>query len=269
MNTIIHRDSDRGTHPMRKNLLLAALSCLALLAAARPARADETHMLGQDTSLTLGYKLWLNTWETSISGAPGTNHVIALTKGIDATSIPNLSLKHGNWLLSGSYLVTGNYNFPSYQERFNNGLGNNVNFTASRTEADVNLGYYFTPNLVATVGYKNVEQKYTAYVNGANLGDSKTHYNGVTAGVGGAAGIGAGFALYGNAAGGLMAASYTPSSGNKQTALYEASEVGVAWHHGGFGTSLGYKFQYLTTRTPGNVSADVTRGYMLGLSYTF
>jgi hypothetical protein len=139
----------------------------------------------------------------------------------------------------------------------------------SRTEADINAGYYLTPNLVATLGYKNVEQKYTFAVNGVTFAPTKTHYNGVTAGIGGSAGIGAGFALYGNAAGGLMAATYTPSSGNAQTAFYEASEVGFAWHRGGFGTSLGYKFQYLTTHTPSNVSADVTRGYMLGLNYTF
>ena len=51
---------------MRKNLMLVALSCLAVLAAV-PARADETHMLGENTSLTVGYKLWLNTWEWHIT----------------------------------------------------------------------------------------------------------------------------------------------------------------------------------------------------------
>lgn len=248
--------------------MLAALACLALLAA--PARAEETHALGPNTSLTIGYKLWLNTWETAITGPSGTNHVTALTNGINAASIPNLSLAYKDFFLSGSYLVTGTYHFPSYQDRFaGGGLSNNVSFDASRKETDLNLGYKITPNVYASLGYKNVEQKYTQFVNGANFGDSKTHYNGVTAGIGGGAGIGAGFSLYGNGAGGLMAATYTPSSGNAQTALYEAMEVGVAWRHGGFGTSLGYKFQYLTTRTPGNVSADVTRGYMLGLNYSF
>ncbi|MDE2140909.1 MAG: hypothetical protein KGJ84_00685 [Elusimicrobia bacterium] len=263
------RNSDRGLNPMRKNLMLAALSCLVLLAAAVPSRADETHMLGKDLSMTVGYKLWINTWETAIGGASGTNHVIALTKGYDATSVPNLSFKYRNWLLSGSYLVTGDYQFPSYQERFNNGLGNNVSFTASRTETDVNAGYYATPNLVLTLGYKNVEQKYKESVNGTSYPATKTHYNGVTAGLGGSAGIGHGFAMYGNAAGGLMSNTYTPSSGNAQTAFYEASEVGFAWHNGGFGTSIGYKFQYLTTHGGTNVSADVTRGYMLGMNYTF
>jgi hypothetical protein len=267
----ITRNSDRGLNPMRKNLMLAVLSCLALVAAAAPARADETHMLGENTSLTLGYKLWLTTWETAIGGPSGTNHVTALTKGTDATSVPNLSLKYKNWLISGSYLVTGDFHFPSYQDvRANGTLGPNVAFTASRTETDLNVGYYVTPNLVATVGYKNVEQKYTEYDNGVLAGPaSKTHYNGVTAGLGGSAGIGHGWSMYGNAAGGLMSATYSPSSGNAQTALYEASEVGFAWHHQGFGASLGYKFQYLTTHTPGNVSADVTRGYMLGMNYTF
>jgi hypothetical protein len=203
-----------------------------------------------------------------VSGPAKTNHQIALVQG-GAASIPNLSLKYKSWLVSGSYLATGDYNFPAYREQFANGQGNLVNIKASRTETDLNAGYYFTPNLAATLGYKNVEQKYTNSVNGVVFPTSKTHYNGVTAGVAGAAGIGSGFALYGNAAGGLMSATYTPSSGSAQTALYEAMELGLAWHRSGFGASLGYKFQYLTTHTPGNVSADVTRGYMLGLSYTF
>lgn len=266
----IHHDSKRNS-PMRKNLALAVLACLALLAA--PARADEEVKLAKDFSMTVGYKLWLNTWETAIpSYSNGGNHVNAITAGPVAASIPNLSFKYKRFLLSGSYMFTPDYKFPAFRDTFvQGGVGFTTAdrvFTASRKESDINLGYYFTPNLVATVGYKNVEQKYQEKIGNTTLAATKTHYNGVTAGIGGSAGIGAGFALYGNAAGGLMQASYTPSSSH-DTALYEASEVGLAWHHEGFGANLGYKFQYLTTRNPGIVAADVSRGYMFGMSYTF
>lgn len=267
------RKFDRGTIQMRKNLMLAALSCLVLLAAS-PARADESGSakLGKDTYLTVGYKLWINSWETAIGQFSGSGqHVNALVAGRDVASIPNLSVKYKNFLVSGSYMFTGDYNFPAYRDTTRFGTtSSDITFKASRTESDLNVGYYLTPNLVATVGYKNVEQKYTETLAGTTFTPTKTHYNGITLGIGGAVAIGNGFGMYGNGAYGVMGASYSPST-THDTAQYEASEVGFSWHAPTvpISASLGYKFQYLTTRSSGVTSADVTRGYMLGLAYTF
>ncbi|MEK7383627.1 MAG: hypothetical protein AAB262_10140, partial [Elusimicrobiota bacterium] len=141
-------------------------------------------------------------------------------------------------------------------------------FTASRTETDVNLGYYITPNILTTVGYKNVEQKYTEKINATTYPTTKTHYNGFTVGVGGSAALGGGFALYGNGAFGYMDQTYTPAS-SKDAAVYEASEVGIAWRAPSvFSASLGYKFQYLTSRGAID-AADVSRGYIMGLNLSF
>jgi hypothetical protein len=258
---------------MRKNLMLAAFLGLAL-AVPGAVRADDSASakLGKDLSMTVGYKLWINTWETAIPNFQNSgSHVNAIVAGPVAASIPNLSLKYKDFLLSGSYLFTGDYNFPAYRDTFSNGtVSSDITFKASRTETDLNLGYFVTPNLIATVGYKNVEQKYTQTYQGQTFAPSKTHYNGVTLGIAGSAGIGSGFSMYGNAAGGLMGATYSPSS-THDTALYEASEVGFAWRAPSvpLSASVGYKFQYLTTRSGGVNAADVTRGYILGLNYTF
>lgn len=264
------RKFDWGNIQMRKNLMLAAFSCLVLLAAS-PARADESASarIGKDTYLTVGYKLWINTWETAIAPLSG-QHVNAIVAS-QVASIPNLSVKYKNFLVSGSYLFTGDYDFPAFRDTFNNGVvSSDIKFKASRTEADLNVGYYLTPNLVATVGYKNVEQKYTQTYQGTTFAPGKTHYNGMTIGLGGAASIGKGFGMYGNAAYGIMGASYSPST-THDTANYEATEVGFNWRAPTvpFSVSLGYKFQYLTTHSSGVTSADVTRGYILGAAYTF
>lgn len=254
---------------MRKNLIFV-LSCAVLLAAVS-ALADDTVQLSKDLSMTVGYKLWLNSWETSIPGDSG-SHVNVITAGPVAASVPNLTFKYKNFLLTGSYVNTGTYRFPAFTDTYvYEGVVQNSfqdSYQASRTEDDVNLGYYLTPNLVATIGYKNLEQTYTETYDGVTYPSQKTHYNGATLGLNASANIGHGFSLYGTGVGGYMVASYTPSS-TQDKAIYEATEAGIAWHYRRFGTSVGYKFQYISTYSQGLIAPDVTRGWMLGANYTF
>jgi len=274
---------------MKKNILFAALSFILLGLVPSGARAEDEVQIGKNLFMTVGYKLWLNTWETVINSYVPTEgaHLNAIVKGPVAASIPNLSVRYKRLLLSGSYLTTGNYNFPFYKDVCKGATCDPLNpnkaevefptqWTAKRTEADVNLGFFLTQNFLLTAGYKNVTQTYTETFNTTTYPSSKTKYNGPTIGLSGSAGIGHGFGLYGNAVGGVMKVTYDPSSSTNDSATYEASEVGIAWRAPiPLSVSLGYKFQYLTTKIKGTAgfedqpASDVTRGYILGLNYTF
>lgn len=263
---------------------LAALLALFAFAAA-PALADDTHHLGENTTLILGYKLWANEWHTVTPSFGGGYDSIA-TQGV--LHIPSLSLKYKNWLFSGSEAISGKYPFPMYSDRNLAGGQTAENVQASRHETDLNVGYYVIPQLAVTVGYKNVEQHYdvTSTIKGGFNGTStsKTHYNGVTFGVAGSAPIGHGWALYGSGVGGIMDVTYTPSSVAHDFANYVGSELGFAWKTPDVPLSftIGYKYQIINTHVnvdndqvgPGKgihnqTGVDMTQGWVLGTSYFF
>ena len=276
-----------------KRFTLPLALILGMSFAASKVFADDMK-IGNDLSLNLGYKLWVNSWQTTTSPFPaqGGNHFTAITKS-GFGSIPNVSLKYKSMFVSGSYLASGNYAFQPYTEVIAtpqiNGVAvgrlNTVNVTASRTEADVNLGYMFIPQLGVTVGYKNVTQKFTFVSTSPGLTfsgngiPSYTYMNGVTFGVVGGAPIGGGFSLYGNGVGGFMSVSYSPALANNDTASYAASELGLAWHtpHVPLSFSLGYKYQIIATKPSAannstlstQVGQDVTQGYILGMNLNF
>lgn len=258
-----------------KKLLLAAFLSLGAVSA----HADEHHVLGPDTTMVLGYKLWVNEWHTVTPNFAGGFNSIA-TQGV--LSIPSLSLKHKNFFTSISHAVSGKYPFPYFTERNTVGAQVAENVEASRHETDFNVGWYVIPNLMVSMGYKNVEQHYdqTSSVGTfKGTSTSKTHYNGVTFGVGAAAPIGHGWSIYGNGVGGFMDVTYTPSELEHDFANYVGSELGFAWKPQDVPVSLsiGYKYQVINTHVDrlnskvvdNQTAVDMTQGYILGVNYLF
>lgn len=261
---------------------------------------------GKDFYFTVGSKLWINSWFTFVPAGPvsqtGAN---VQSFGDRAVAVlPSVSLKYKSFFVSGSYLTTPSYTFPSFTDRFSLDVGATggggasdiqFDYSAKRTEADVNLGFYVVPQLGFTVGYKGVRQRYnlTETILNGNLvfggkdkifvaPESTTKYDGVTFGMTGAAPIGAGFNIYGNGVGGFMSVKYDPPPANneKDTATYEAGELGIAWRAPKLvSISVGYKFQIINTNfsrsTNPNFNGlivnglDVTKGVILGLNFFF
>ncbi|HBL17413.1 MAG TPA: hypothetical protein DD417_11890 [Elusimicrobia bacterium] len=258
---------------MKKKIpMLALLGLMGLTAAAPRAAQAEDARISRLVTLSVGYKLWYNSWETAIpSYTNGGTHVNAITAGPVGAHIPNMSVKVWKFLVSGSVMTSNNYRFPAFKDTFIQG---GTGFTtadryyrATRKEYDINTGFYVTPNIVATVGYKSVEQRYQETISNVADEETRTWYKGPTFGLAGGAGIGYGFSLYGNGALGYMHARYSGSS-SRDIANYEAMEVGLAWRWKVVSASLGYKFQYITTR--GEIdAADVSRGYIMGLNLNF
>jgi len=260
---------------MRKILALAALACL--FGAAAPAHADDVQV-GKDAYMNVGMKLWLNTWQTNLTGS-GRNWN-QLTEGPVAGVIPNLAFRYKQMFVSGSYMVTPDYTFPTQTNYVgSSGVLDTSNIKASRKEADLNFGYYVIPQVALTIGYKGITEKFkvTSSVNGYS--ENSVYLNGVTFGVNGSAPIGGGWSVYGSGVGGFMAVTYLPSAPYTDSAIYEASELGFAYHlkDSGFTGTLGYKFQLIQTSINSlNSTAykdlprnEVTRGFMLGANYTF
>jgi hypothetical protein len=270
---------------MRKILSVAVLACLALGAMApMAAYADDDIQVGKDTFLNAGAKLWINTWQTNLTNYSG-QAWNQLTEGPVVGFIPSIALRHKRIFASGSFMVTPDYTFPT-QTNFigNTGSIAKDDVKASRQEADLNIGFYIVPQIALTIGYKGITEsfKVTHSVNNgaATTTDSKVYLNGVTYGVTGSAPMGNGWSVYGSGAGGYMLVNYGPTRSNyDDSALYEASELGFAWHPhaSSFSATAGYKFQLIQTKiSPQNSTNfqnlprnEVTRGFMLGANYTF
>lgn len=257
---------------MRKILALAALA--GLLAA--PAFADD-YQAGKDATLTLGTKLWLNTWQTNLTGT-GRNWN-QLTEGPVVGFIPTAAFKYKEFFLSGSFMITPDYTFPKQTNFVSGGALDTANIKGNRSEIDMNMGYYVIPQLALTFGYKGVFEKFKVSSSQFGYSENSVYLNGVTLGVTGSAPIGNGFSVYGSGSGGIMFVTYNPASTYTDTAGYESSELGFAWHKQGTGftTTLGYKFQLIQTKINAQNSTaftnlprnEVTRGFMLGANYTF
>lgn len=250
---------------------------------------EMTANLGKDWAVSLGYKAWYADWETPIasySPQAGASN-ISISKA-QLQSIPSLGIKYKRLFLSGSFLFGPDFNYPVYQQVIRNVSASspstafltNTTVKASRQEQDVNLGYMFVPQLGITFGYKGVHQKYHITTSGTGLitsaSDSKTNYDGGTAGMIGSVPIGGGFNLYGTAVGGYMNVSTDPSSTSNDYAIYNALESGLAYKAGTWplSYSFGYKFQQLDTRTDSAAykdlrAKDVTSGYTFGLNFVF
>jgi hypothetical protein len=278
---------------MRKIFWIVALSCLTLGAVTpRTALADDEEgvKLAKDVFMAVGVKTWINTWQTNLTGT-GVNW-LQHDNGPVVGWIPNASIKIQNFLMTGSYMTSGKYNFPISTD-YTGGNPASLNaptIVGNRQEGDFNLGVYVCRSLALTMGYKGVTEGFTVTNNLTNIQTgkytagvpitSKVIYNGITFGILGSVPFGHGFSGYGSGVGGILFPQYSPNTSTYQdTAEYEATELGLAWKAGRTPLTLsaGYKFQVIQTNINSQNSvtyaplprSDVTRGFTLGLNLVF
>jgi len=224
-----------------KKLLIAAVA----LGATTVAHAQQS-----GPSFSVGLRAWQTQWDT-FSYAGG--NVIQAPADDELVWLPVISARWNNFTGSMSLYPNTEYTF------FDGGRGN-------RKEFDFNLGYYLTPGVAVTAGYKKIEQ-----------GGATDVYRlaGPVVGLSGTAPLGRDFSLYGSFGMGWMKS--TGDSTVKFDADYRLSELGVAYT---LPTStfvkavtftLGYRTQVLTSKDalPGQDGRDLTQGFTFGALATF
>jgi hypothetical protein len=253
--------------PVGTLLTLAAV----LAGSATPAQADPSNF-----NLTLSVKEWVTDWTTwrinNVFFGSGRIQVSEpLNSATRLVSAPQLGVRYGNFIASGSYLLPETYPLSGSLE----------SLRAQRHEFDANLGYYVLPGLAFTVGYKEIQQDY---------GGGPFHWKGPTAGLAGSAPLGTtSWAVYGLAGYGLMKLTvpYATRDAFDQTSFdanYELVEAGLAYviSGGRFVSALrftaSYRAQILTTKGYKLIGAngytspnerDFTEGPAIGLSASF
>lgn len=248
----------------------------------------------ENTSFTIGLKTWVTNWNTwftqNTANDVGNFADTAVIKDVfnrkadsEVTFIPQLTVRNGPWLVSGSALAKKDFTFF-----LNSRNGNELaEVTLERKEYDLNVGYSLAAGAIVTLGWKDLRYE--------NSGGFKYTAKGPTIGISGSAPLAAGISMYGNI--GYGRPKITDNSGEieKKRGSYILTEVGLAYPLGQMNEGLktavvtaGYRYQRLssgnvTSRTVavnnGTVGAtlgergvelvDVTEGFTLGASFTF
>jgi hypothetical protein len=278
---------------MRKTWFFSLVLMLTLLLAAAPSMAaEQSTQVGKDVTLAIGLKFWFNEWQ-SANGSFGPQqglNVQTYVSDANVAFIPSISVKIKDFFISTSYLGAPEYTFPEYTDTIvltsggtTTGYTLKHNTTAKRTESDTNLGWYVTPNLALTVGYKIVSQEITDKQSGTGLISttqvSKPTYQGPTIGFLGSVPVGEGFGLYGNLALGKLNMQYEADKNTTYHADYVSTEIGVGYKEKSMPLSftIGYRFQSIEQKMPNYqigtsgvpVSPDVTKGFTFGMNFIF
>ena len=277
---------------MRKTWFFSLILLLALLVAAVPSQAEEQSTpVGKDVTLAIGMKFWFNTWQSaqgSFGPQQGTN-VQTYVSDSNVAFIPSISLKIKDFFISTSYLGAPEYTFPEYSDTILiTTAGTTTAYTlqhkttATRTESDTNIGWYVTPNLALTLGYKIVTLEITDKRSGTGLQSrtviDKPTYAGPTIGFIGSVPVGEGFGLFGNLALGKMDMEYEGGT-TTYDADYVSTEIGIGYKAKSLPLSftVGYRFQSIEQELPSYqiggsgtpVSPDVTKGFTFGINLIF
>jgi hypothetical protein len=263
--------------PSHIRAFIAALpACLPLGLAHGQATSEDSSSESQ-LLVAIGAKGWANTWQgwlrvPTAFGESSRDIIQTVSSSARVAVIPQLSVRYGDWFLTGSTLTDTSYSLkPNW--------GNSISGT--RNEIDANAGYYPLPGLAISLGYKQLTQ----YFGG------KSEWRGPTIGLSGTAGLGGGFSVYGTVGFGMMKADTVPDGSGKASfdANYYLSEAGLAYSFGNMGRlfrsvslTMGYRAQTVVTKdyqladrneTPATLSSqnvrDTTQGAALGLIAVF
>ena len=264
---------------MKKVSVIVVILCSVFLTGVTKSAFAE----GDNLNLIFGYKAWINSWQsgTTVYIPQAGANIQSFTSDPVVASIPSVSLKYENFYISSGYMVSPTYTFKTYSDTIKiSSTPYTVNYdnSATRTELDVNVGYYVHPSVGLAIGYKEVKQNYHSKQYGTGLvtdiSDSTTTISGITLGITGGAPIGGGFNMYANLAYSPMTAKYS-GGGEEDNAPYISSEFGFGYRAGSnFSLSLGYKYQAIDTINNesgygGQIGPDVTKGFILGANYIF
>jgi hypothetical protein len=226
---------------------------IALLGLALPALAQAQPA---ELSVTVGAKAWNTQWTTFGYDINDNNHTVLIQVAAEDKTVlvPLVSLRWRDFVAS----VSG-YRPTDY--RFVDGSGGNT-----RKELDANVGYFVTPGLALTLGYKKVGQR---------AGNENYELGGLVAGLSATAPLGPAVALYGSL--GLGRMKDTGASTVKFDADYRLSEVGLAYSLALDGRpkalsfTAGWRMQVLSSKEAlgPQDGRDLTQGFTFGLLATF
>lgn len=234
--------------------------------------------LAENLDVTLGVTGWVNSWNSWFinhayaagpSGAGAIQISDAVNSSARVTATPQIGLYYGNLFFSGTYLAKQTYSLTGPLE----------SLSASRSELDAKIGYYFFSGLALTAGYKELQQDY---------GAGTYRWRGPTLALLGSSPLGGtSLALYGAYGYGplrlKLPRGQTDFAGQTSfSANYSLAEIGISYGRGvrfmkSLRLTLGYRFQLLTTKNyrleslSGSVPTDehdITQGLTLGLSAT-
>jgi len=214
--------------------------------------------------------------------------------------IPLLSFSYKNFFISGSYFPETDYSlgeqtvFGDFQVKQEDGQlvqqygGLITKLSAERSEWDINVGYYISPFLVVTAGYKKIERSFTGEIKKELLSpteekiveDGAFHFgtktDGLTIGIAGVAPLQGKLALYGNFALGWLET--TEKDKDNFDSDYRLGELGFLYSSrfeqipmlNAASFYVGYRFQAVKDDIPiGNGTDDTTEGFVLGVNLTF
>lgn len=226
------------------------LICLigAMTLSASSAYADD------DWHMTISGKAWNSTW----NGWSTINNSGTWSEAATATPlIVGVSAKHGNFFMGANYSPSTSYDRTAY------GPGFGVD---KRKESDLNIGYYFIPQIALTLGSKSIENSFSGQFN--------WKYKFVLLGINvNAPIIDTPAFMYGSFSTSLSGSAYVPAHAagfSAQKPTYQAIEVGLGYAITNtlMGT-VGYKYQQFDLKFDAfsAKTRDTTTGLIVGLSY--
>jgi hypothetical protein len=274
-----------------------------------------------DFSVTTGVKVWMNEWRQDLFvpttifdstpfpvGAFSISNPAAKTSDLEATPIPQLSIRY-KWLFAtGSYFSETDYRFEPvlidsvvFSDSFSGFTQNNVvnRTSAERYEYDFAGGIYIHPNIAILGGYKRIQQNFVQNVTNtvtdafqtrtfSGTFNNSINVTGPTIGIAGSVPIGSGFGIYANYAHGFMNVDITDSSGEfAADATYDVAELGFTYTYGmsnlpvymplsAASVYAGYRWQNFETEFDANefspaasTRSDTTRGFVVGLNLSW
>jgi opacity protein-like surface antigen len=194
---------------MNKQLCVVAI--LGLLTQLPVALAQEG--AASQTQVTIGARVWHSSWLSYLpsvytgftpGGAPGLVDSIDAVEGSTKTDVlPAIGVRYKDYLLSGSYArYTGD--FEALHSSVISPGGQNIVTSRtdhiSRKESDLAVGYYLTPNIALSLGYKYAtEERATRFgIIGTSSPFLTNTVRGILVGAGASFPIQGGLRFYGN-----------------------------------------------------------------------
>lgn len=235
-------------------------------------------------SPSVSMKMWVNTWSLPVNGSETANQIWSFRSDTEFAFIPVLSARFDKFFVSGSYFSKTDYEFGTqtlYIPIQDQVAVGKLNISATRSEWDLNLGYYLHPSLAITAGYKEIKRDFTLTLPEVpqpnNTMDGGYKSNGFTLGVGSVVPIQNQFNLYGNFAVGRLMDGSSNSNSN-----YYLGELGFLYGSRfetlpaleSASVYIGYRFQALkddirSGNSATNGATDTTDGFVLGVNLSF
>jgi hypothetical protein len=265
---------------VRLNNKIRVAAILGCLAQSPLALAQDTD--ASPTQVSVGLKVWHSSWLSYLAGAytgispagtPGLADSIDAVEGSQETDVlPTIGVRYKDYLVSGSFArFSGDFN--SLHSSVICPCGQNVLTSRtdhiSRKESDLAVGYFITPNVILSLGYKYAtEDRHTVLgIAGLSMPSVTNTVRGVLAGAAASFPIQGRWRFYGNF--GYGPGKVTTEFSDPAVApihahgRYLISEIGLNYSlpisnalMKGVNAGLGYRSQSFKTRSEGPAYRD-------------